>query len=121
MCDMAIRHVADEERHAWYHAAMMSKRRVAALVASWGGEHSPWYGDNSREPLRNETFRGWQQHGAIRRDESIPTTSPKTAVDWDVITPMSGSTASTPVPRRPPGVVALRSVGQASAGWRVTV
>lgn len=42
-----------------------------------GIEHSPWYADNSREPLRDEVFRAWISLGAMAHDPSLPTTSPQ--------------------------------------------
>jgi hypothetical protein len=43
--------------------------------ADWRITHRPWYADNTREPLRDETFRSWARYGAVVRDESVATTS----------------------------------------------
>lgn len=77
MSDEAAREQRPDSREAWYEAASRSKRAVGELLASWGFEHRPWYADNTREPLRDETFRAWAQVGAALRDESVATTSPK--------------------------------------------
>jgi len=77
MCDEAAKRQSDGERQAWYEAALTNREAVAALLTQWGLEHHPWYADNSREPLRDEIFRGWQTVGAITRDESLATTSSK--------------------------------------------
>lgn len=76
MCDEAARRTRITERRQWYDAASHGKRNLSGLLASWGIQHDPWYGDNTREPLRDETFRAWAQYGALLRDETVPTTSP---------------------------------------------
>lgn len=59
MCDEAAT-ISDEMRRSqWYGAAMQGKRQLAARLAEWGITHDPWYADNTREPLRDETFRAW--------------------------------------------------------------
>jgi hypothetical protein len=63
------------QRIAWRKAALTGKKAVARLLGSWGLSHDPWYGDNSRETLRDETFAGWLRHGAVRADPSVTTTS----------------------------------------------
>jgi hypothetical protein len=82
MCDRAAQRARASERRQWYEAAARGKRALADLLASWGVPHQPWYGDNTREPLRDETFRGWAQYGAVLRDETVPTTSP--APSWSL-------------------------------------
>jgi hypothetical protein len=77
MCDEAARRTAEDERRHWYEAALRGKRELAELLAGWGLSHRPWYADNTREPLRDETFRAWGRFGAILRDETVPTTSAK--------------------------------------------
>ncbi len=75
MSDAAAIRTAPAERDAWYGAAMRSKRAIIELHERWGVDYQPWYADNSREPLRDETFRGWLRYGAIERDDSGPTTA----------------------------------------------
>ncbi len=77
MCDQAATMAGVVERHEWYEASLMGKRHLAGLLEKWGIRHQPWYADNTREPLRDETFRAWADFGAISRDESVPTTSGK--------------------------------------------
>jgi hypothetical protein len=77
MCDQAAARTSEEERRRWYEAALRGKLKLEALLESWGMTHHPWYADNTREPLRDETFRAWARLGAILRDETVPTTSPR--------------------------------------------
>lgn len=67
------------ERDTWYRAALRSHDALVALLGEWGIAHEPWYRDNSREPLRDETFREWLRLGVMLHDASIPTTSPRPA------------------------------------------
>lgn len=76
MCDDAARRTRVDQRQQWYEAALRGKRSLSELLATWGVQHQPWYGDNTREPLRDETFRAWAEYGAVHRDETVPTTSP---------------------------------------------
>lgn len=76
MCDDAARRTRVNQRREWYKAALRGKRGLSELLAGWGVRHQPWYGDNTREPLRDETFRSWAEYGALIRDETVPTTSP---------------------------------------------
>lgn len=80
LCDTIASHTTPENRHHYYAAAVggNAKQAVEALVNEWGGgSHQSWYGDNSREPLRDETFQSWLRYGVVIRDETLPTTSPK--------------------------------------------
>lgn len=65
--DEALTHSTDDEREQWYRAAARQKgmERVAALLSQWGHEHHAWYANNSREPLRDESFRLMRQRGAV--------------------------------------------------------
>jgi hypothetical protein len=68
----------DEDRLAWHRAAQRSARAIDALAASWGiTNRQPWYAADSREGIRDETFRVWVANGALLTDESISTTSSK--------------------------------------------
>lgn len=69
-------HLSPDERETWYRAARRSKAAVEALERSWGLTFRQWAGDNSREPLRDETFRSWKEHEAIRERLDIPKNSP---------------------------------------------
>lgn len=86
MCDgVAARAAASEperfheDREQWYRAALRGHRALLSLLNEWGIEHRQWYADNSREPLRDETFREWLRFGAMAHDSAIPTTSPRPA------------------------------------------
>jgi len=69
---------ADDQRLAWHRAAERSAHEVDALTSSWGiTNRQPWYAANSREGIRDETFRVWAANGALEVDESINTTSSK--------------------------------------------
>jgi len=63
------------EREAWLKAALRGRRAVGDLLRSWGVAHDAWYGDNSRETLRDETFPAWLEHGAVRVRSGVATTS----------------------------------------------
>lgn len=77
MSDAAETRQNQTDREAWFTAVSSGKRAVENLHASWGAAFVPWYGDNTRETLRDETFSEWEKVGAIRQDRSIPTTSSK--------------------------------------------
>ena len=68
----------DADREAWFLASTSKaspQDRTEALVTSWGLTFRPWYGDNSRETLRDEILRGWAERGAVRKRHDLPTTS----------------------------------------------
>jgi hypothetical protein len=68
--------VADDARRAeWRQTALVGRRAVGELEASWGISSTAWYADNSRETLRDETFPAWLEHGAIRDRPGLATTS----------------------------------------------
>ncbi|MDP9419483.1 MAG: restriction endonuclease [Actinomycetota bacterium] len=75
MSDSVLRHDSDEERSAWRAAAERAKKAVVALLAEWGETFEPRYADNTRETLRDETFRNWLKHGALRQRPGVPTSS----------------------------------------------
>lgn len=55
------------ERQTWWDRARRPRRPGEAIEGRW-------YAENTREPIRDETFRAWAQHGALLEDQ-IPTTS----------------------------------------------
>lgn len=75
MSAAALERNAEEERIAWRTAAARGNKHVAELHESWGIPFQPSYRDNSRETLRDETFKQWQAFGAIRRRSGVPTSS----------------------------------------------
>lgn len=85
MCDEVERRATgatpeqfDDDRTRWARATR-SHGALVKLLKEWGIDHQPWYADNSREPLRDETFREWLRLGAVEHDTSVPTTSPRPA------------------------------------------
>lgn len=75
LSDAAYARSTEQERSAWLTAAQRNRKRVAELLASWGESFEPWYADNMRETLRDETFPRWLDFGAMRYREGVKTTS----------------------------------------------
>lgn len=71
----AMAHETEEERIAWRAAAARGNKHVSALHQTWKETFQPAYRDNSRETLRDETFKEWRNHGAIRKRAGLPTAS----------------------------------------------
>jgi hypothetical protein len=72
----ALAHSGDADRIAWRTAAARGNKHVAALhEKTWNEPFQPSYRDNSRETLRDETFREWRSHAAIRKRAGLPTAS----------------------------------------------
>jgi len=66
-------------RTSYYEAASKpnkAKVAVQALHQEWGATFEPRYSDTTREPLRDETFPAWLDHGAVRVRPGVKTTSP---------------------------------------------
>lgn len=62
-------------RAAWLAAALRGKKQVRELLEGWGETFEPWYADNTRETLRDETFPKWLDDGALRPRPGIKTSS----------------------------------------------
>jgi hypothetical protein len=77
MSKAALEHDADAQRIAWRAAAARGNRQVAELHESWGVPFEPAYRDTSRETLRDETFKEWKAHNAIRERTGLPKSSSK--------------------------------------------
>lgn len=75
--DADLDHTSDEDRDAWYAAAVRGKKHVRALVESRGEAFAQRYADNSRETLRDETWPQWREHGAATYRADLPTSSPE--------------------------------------------
>lgn len=73
----AARHTRDAERLAWRDAAAKSRKQVEDLHSSWRAPFTPAYRENSRETLRDETFRKWREYGALRMRAGLPSSSSK--------------------------------------------
>jgi BsuBI/PstI restriction endonuclease domain/BsuBI/PstI restriction endonuclease HTH domain len=76
MMDDVLEHAEDAERIAWRDAQAKNKQAVASLLAAWGIEHRPWRADTTREPLRDETWPSWVNHGAARMRAGVPKSFP---------------------------------------------
>ncbi|HSV64664.1 MAG TPA: BsuBI/PstI family type II restriction endonuclease [Mycobacteriales bacterium] len=77
MSDEAYGRTSDADRAAWRAAAGHGKRQVSDLLTCWEVRFDPWYADNTRETLRDETFPAWLRNGAVRLRPGVPTTSGK--------------------------------------------
>lgn len=80
MSDEVYARQLPEDRVSWLRAALKQsgRRAVDKLQASWGLSHAnAWYRDNTRENLRDDTFREWLIRGALREKAGVPGTSGK--------------------------------------------
>lgn len=68
---------SDADRLAWRSAAAKRQRDLQELLTTWGYRHEPRYRENSRETLRDETLKKWNELSAVRRRAGIPTSSSK--------------------------------------------
>lgn len=75
MSEDALAHSCEADRIAWRLAAARGSKHVDALHQDWGAAFQPAYKENSRETLRDETFRKWREHGALRMRPGLPTSS----------------------------------------------
>lgn len=75
MSDEALSRHAESDRLAWRKAAARGSKFLEDLHKSWRAPFQPAYRENSRETLRDETFRKWREHGAIRWRPGVPTSS----------------------------------------------
>ncbi|AEF42734.1 BsuBI/PstI family type II restriction endonuclease [Hoyosella subflava] len=75
MSDAALAHPDHQDRLAWRTAAAKGRAQVEALLDQWGEPFQPRYRENSRETLRDETFKHWHQHGAMRKRTDVVTSS----------------------------------------------
>lgn len=75
MSPEALSHDSDDDRKAWRTAAARGRKQVEQLHESWEAPFTPTYRENSRETLRDETFRNWREHGALRMRPGLTTSS----------------------------------------------
>lgn len=73
--DIHAAHATDQEREDWRRAAATGQKATRDLLRSWGIPMNPRYRDNSRETLRDEIFRLWNEYGAMRKRPGLPTAS----------------------------------------------
>ncbi len=77
MSDEALGRSGDSDRTDWRNAAARSRNALETLHTEWGVAFTPAYRENSRETLRDETFRKWREHGALRMRPGLATSSSK--------------------------------------------
>ena len=75
--DPVLEHDSNEERDAWYAAACKTKKKIGALLKTWGMEFHQRYADGTRETLRDETFPRWREQGAVLELTGLATSSSK--------------------------------------------
>lgn len=77
MNDAILERASDEQRDAWYTAAAGGnpKKKIVDLLATWSMMFAPRYADNTRETLRDETFRQWRDLGAAKSKAGLATSS----------------------------------------------
>jgi len=73
--DAPLRHATAAERISWREAALVGRGKLRTLQANWGEPFEPYYGDNSRETLRDETLNKWLELGAVYHRPGMPTSS----------------------------------------------
>lgn len=67
MSDTQAELLTPSQRITWWNAARRPRRQSEAVAGRW-------YAENTREPIRDETFRAWKEHGALLEDQ-LPTAS----------------------------------------------
>lgn len=75
--DVLATRTSDSDRLSWRDAAARTKVAVEQLLADWGLPVKRVYADNTRETLRDETFRKWNELGAVRKRTGVATSSGK--------------------------------------------
>ncbi len=75
MSEVMREQYSDDDRLAWREAAAKGAKALSGLLQGWGVPDASGYADNSRETLRDETFRKWREHGALRERLDLPKTS----------------------------------------------
>lgn len=68
---------SDGDRTEWRSAAAKTNKDMSKLLEGWGVSSASGYADNSRETLRDETFRKWKESSAIREKAGVPKNSSK--------------------------------------------
>ena len=77
MSPETLSHDSSEKRREWRTAAERGRKALEAVLESWRVPPAAGYADNSRETLRDETFRLWREAGAIRERPGVPKNSSK--------------------------------------------
>lgn len=76
MSDEVLARPSETDRAAWRSAAAKSRKAVSDLLSSWGLSFTPAYADNSRETIRDETYRKWREAGALHKRSGKATSFP---------------------------------------------
>lgn len=68
---------ADDEREQFYRMSIGSRAEasIAELMASWEITDAPWYGMNSRETIRDDILRHWNEFGVVAQRAGLPSNS----------------------------------------------
>lgn len=66
---------SDDQRIAWGKAAMRGSKKVNDLVGTWGLAFQPWYAQDSREPLRDDSWNSLHNNNAMVSKPGVKTTS----------------------------------------------
>lgn len=66
---------SDAQRIAWGKAAMRGSKAVSNLVGSWGLTFQPWYAQDSRESLRDDSWNSLYDNNAMVSKPGVKTTS----------------------------------------------
>jgi hypothetical protein len=66
---------SDDQRIAWGRAAMKSRKNVAALLETWGLTFAQWYAQDSRESLRDDSWKSLYNNNAMVGKPGVKTTS----------------------------------------------
>ncbi|WP_256978609.1 BsuBI/PstI family type II restriction endonuclease [Rhodococcus sp. 14-2470-1a] len=74
--EMRIRD-SEDDRVQWREAAAKKNKDLVKVLDEWGVSTASGYADNSRETLRDETFRKWRENSAIREKAGVPKNSSK--------------------------------------------
>jgi len=67
---------SDERRIAWGKAAMRNRQKVSELLATWGITFAQWYAQDTRESLRDDSWKSLYNNNAMVRVPGVPATSP---------------------------------------------
>lgn len=74
--DMRVR-ISESDRVEWRTAAAKQNKDLMKVLEAWGVPSASGYADNSRETLRDETFKKWRDNNALRERSGVPKNSSK--------------------------------------------
>ena len=67
--------VSDQQRITWGRAAMQGSQKVSDLVGTWGLSFRPWYAQDSRESLRDDSWKSLHTNNAMVTKAGVDTNS----------------------------------------------